>query len=217
VHLIYRYYTESKKHIAFNDLKIEIQIRSRLQHAWATAVETVDTFSGQALKSDRGEKDWARFFALMGSAIARREHRPIVPDTPSDVGAMIEEIRSLAETLQVDLTLEAWRLSMRELTAPAEGKPSAFYHLLYLDAREGSLEILKFPFGELLKAQEAYARAEKRAEGKPGAQAVLVSVDELSLLRRAYPNYFLDTRMFLNEVRRVTGQPVRHEDPISPA
>jgi len=135
------------------------------------------------------------------------------------IGAMVEEIRSLAETLQVERTLEAWRLSMQELTAPAEGKPSAFYHLLYLDAREGSLEILNFPFGELLKAQEAYARAEKRAEGKPGAQAVLVSVEELSLLRRAYPNYFLDTRMFLNEVRRVTGRrPVGHEDdPISPA
>jgi len=203
VHLVYRYHTTSKKHLAFNDLKVEIQIRSRLQHAWATAVETVDTFSGQALKSDRGEKDWARFFALMGSAIAIKEHRPIVPDTPLDPRAMTEEIRDLEKKLQVGQTLEAWRFSMKELSGPAERKTGAYFYLLYLYAKGRSLEVRRFSPHDLIKAQEAYANAEKRLESEPGAQAVLVSVEELSLLRRAYPNYFLDTRAFLNEVRRV--------------
>lgn len=57
IHLIYRYHTGTKAYRAFNDLKVEIQLRSRLQHAWATAVETVDVFTGQALKSDQGQKD----------------------------------------------------------------------------------------------------------------------------------------------------------------
>jgi hypothetical protein len=38
----------------YNDLKIEMQLRSQYQHAWATAVETVGTFIGQALKSSIG-------------------------------------------------------------------------------------------------------------------------------------------------------------------
>jgi hypothetical protein len=40
----------------------EIQLRSRLQHAWATTVETVDTFTRQAIKTGGGKAEWRRFF-----------------------------------------------------------------------------------------------------------------------------------------------------------
>ena len=66
VHLIYRYRSERKT--TYNGLLIEMQIRSQLQHAWATAVETMGTFLRQALKSSQGEAEWLRFFALMGTA-----------------------------------------------------------------------------------------------------------------------------------------------------
>jgi (p)ppGpp synthase/HD superfamily hydrolase len=48
-HLIYKYFSDKKA--THNGLRIEVQIRSQLQHAWATAVETVGTFVRQALKS----------------------------------------------------------------------------------------------------------------------------------------------------------------------
>jgi hypothetical protein len=47
VHLVYRYYSDKKQD--YNTLKIEMQLRSQLQHAWATAVETVGAFVQQAL------------------------------------------------------------------------------------------------------------------------------------------------------------------------
>jgi putative GTP pyrophosphokinase len=50
VHLIFKYRSQSSKHRAWNGLRVEIQLRSRLQHAWATAVETVDTFTRQTLR-----------------------------------------------------------------------------------------------------------------------------------------------------------------------
>src|SRR5262249_11514776 len=49
VHLIYRY--QSDFNAVYNGLYVEIQVRSRLQHAWATTVETVSILTGQALKS----------------------------------------------------------------------------------------------------------------------------------------------------------------------
>ena len=39
-----------------DDLRIEMQIRTKLQHIWATAVETMGTFLGQALKSRQGDQ-----------------------------------------------------------------------------------------------------------------------------------------------------------------
>ena len=68
VHLVYRYYSDKKPKAMYNGLKIEMQLRSQYQHAWATAVETVGAFIGQALKSSMGDKEWRRFFSLMGSS-----------------------------------------------------------------------------------------------------------------------------------------------------
>jgi ppGpp synthetase/RelA/SpoT-type nucleotidyltranferase len=64
VHLVYKFHSESRALRVYNGLRIELQLRSRLQHAWATAVETVDFFTGQALKSNIGDAEWKRFFAL---------------------------------------------------------------------------------------------------------------------------------------------------------
>src|SRR3989344_4166583 len=52
IHLIYRYNTDRKGKKYYNGLLVEIQIRSRLQHLWATAVETVGFFTRQAIKSN---------------------------------------------------------------------------------------------------------------------------------------------------------------------
>jgi putative GTP pyrophosphokinase len=74
VHLRLRLPTvSSDRSSTYNGLNIEVQIRSRLQHAWATAVVTVCTFTQQALKSSQGEGEWLRFFQLMSSEVAHVE------------------------------------------------------------------------------------------------------------------------------------------------
>jgi ppGpp synthetase/RelA/SpoT-type nucleotidyltranferase len=63
VHLIYKYFSESKS-TAYNDLKIELQIRSQFQHAWATAVETVGTLDPLRKSPEdplrKSPDEWAR-------------------------------------------------------------------------------------------------------------------------------------------------------------
>ncbi len=49
---------------------------------------------------------------------------------------------------------------------------------------------------ELDKASRDYLAAEKAIAGSSG-DAVLVSVDSMAALRRAYPKYFLDTKRFV--------------------
>ena len=49
LHIVYEFKSDKGKK-DYNGLKVEVQIRSKLQHLWATAVETVDFFTRQAIK-----------------------------------------------------------------------------------------------------------------------------------------------------------------------
>jgi hypothetical protein len=217
VHIVYRYFSDKRTTRIYNDLKIEMQIRSRYQHAWATAVETVGAFVHQALKSSRGEEDWLRFFQLMGTAIAIRERQPIVPNTPEDRTELVAELDAYANKLDVENRLRGYMDAVQAVRATAN--PQDRYYLLQLDPREGTLMVTGFASYQLPQAQERYAEAEKRVQQSPGTDAVLVSVESLAALERAYPNYFADTRMFLELMKQaLTGHqrgisvpPLKHE------
>src|SRR5688500_7322003 len=77
LHLVYRYDSTQKK--AWADMRLALQIRSRLQHAWAAAVETASFFSGEDLKGGSGNPRWLRVFELMGHWMAHEEHCPGLP------------------------------------------------------------------------------------------------------------------------------------------
>ena len=196
-HLIYGYYSDKKD--TYNGLKIEIQIRSTLQHVWATAVETVGTFTEQELKASQGERDWLRFFTLMSSVFAHRENRPIVPNTPEKHGELIDELRHYAQRLDVVNRLNAYRTATRVLSDEPKLK-NVRYFLLQLDRVNRKIRVSHFRRSDFPRASEAYLHA----EGEVAAgDTVLVSVESLESLKRAYPNYFLDIRRFLYQVRRV--------------
>ena len=116
-HLIYRY--KGKAHPEYNDLKVEMQFRTALQHSWATAVEATDIFYGEGLKSSRGSEDWTRFFALMGSAMAQREGCRLVPHTPRDHAELIKELKGLERKLRVRANLRAFGETLRVIDESA--------------------------------------------------------------------------------------------------
>jgi hypothetical protein len=51
-------------------------------------------------------------------------------------------------------------------------------------------------------AADQYLRIERSLNSSEGDEAVLVSVDSIESLRKAYPNYFLDTGMFVKVINR---------------
>lgn len=71
VHLIYKY--KSDRNTDYNGLSVEIQIRTRLQHMWATAVETVGLFTDNGLKFNQGSQDWLDFFRMISELFAIKE------------------------------------------------------------------------------------------------------------------------------------------------
>ena len=75
VHLVYQYYNYRVPE--YDGLRLELQIRTKLQHAWATSVETMGTFLDSSLKSNRGPDKWLEFFSVCGAAFALLENSPM--------------------------------------------------------------------------------------------------------------------------------------------
>jgi ppGpp synthetase/RelA/SpoT-type nucleotidyltranferase len=196
VHLIYEYFSDKRK--TWNGLKIELQVRSKLQHVWATAVETVGAFTRQALKSSRGQAEWLRFFALMASHIARTEKTSLIPNTPTDESELKAELAACAQTLNAVAQLEAFQQSIGA-TKESDILRGSAYFLLILNTADipASLAITGYRKSQL---QEAITDSTE-AEQNPNLNVVLVSVSSLKVLRRAYPNYFADTESFLRTLK----------------
>jgi hypothetical protein len=199
LHLIYRYFSDRKT--TYNGLQIEMQLRSQLQHAWATAVETVGTFLEQSLKASQGTPTWLHFFELMGSAMAFREGTALVPGTATTEEKLISDIRTLDKELEVATKLRAYGQALR---AVEQDVGDARYFLLDLRPAKETITITGFNLRELEIATERYLEVEKSLSG-PGSEAVLVSVSSLDSLRAAYPNYFLDTDTFLKFLDETVG------------
>jgi len=203
-HIIYEYKSDKGK-TEYNGLRVEIQIRSKLQHLWATAVETVDFFTRQAIKFNEGLPDWTDFFKMVSSAFAIKENCPIVEGTPENKKELYSKIKEKEKALGVIHRMEGWTHAMKffneKVRDRMKGKPKFF--LLELDILGEKLNITAYTQKEELTAIQNYFNLEKRHKGGNDYDVVLVGADTAKDLEKAYPNYFVDTREFISELKKV--------------
>ena len=75
--------------------------------------------------------------------------------------------------------------------------------MVILNAETKTVEIKSFGKKRLDEASLAYANAELLSATDKNIQAVLVATNSIDALKRAYPNYFLDTRQFSIELNKI--------------
>lgn len=190
-HLVYKY---RNKHMAtYNGLRVEIQLRTKLQHIWATAVETMGTFLGQALKSKQGEKEWLDFFALVSSAFSFLENTPQVPRF-----AYLSKQKTIEKVAKMEKELGAIEKMKNFSTVVSSigNNKSYTYHLLVLNSLEHTIDVYTYDRDNFEKAMADYAKFEDEASKGSKLEPVLVSAGPMENLRKAYPNLFLDITEF---------------------
>jgi len=198
IHLVYRY--KNKNAAAYNGLLLELQLRTKLQHAWATAVETMGTFLGQALKSKEGDHDWLEFFAVAGAAFAHLERCPPIPGYEElSRRETFERVAAAESELSVLDKLKGFAVAAQAITR----KKSGAFHLVVLHSQNKTVTVEGFPRRDLQEAVNRYAVWEARQRGGERVEAVLVSAGPVESLRNAYPNYFLDAADFVKRVQRI--------------
>jgi len=132
----------------------------------------------------------------MGTQMAFREDTPPVPNTPTDRSELRKELKECADELNVVSSLAGFTTALKVTESASAKRKGADYFLLSLDNIKERLSITGYKRADLGQAAKAYSNKEKQISNKRGEDAVLVSVDSIRNLRRAYPNYFADTRMF---------------------
>ena len=207
IHLVYEYKSDKGKQ-EFNGLRVEVQIRSKLQHFWATAIETVDFFTRQAIKSSEGRPDWVDFFKFVSSAFAKMENCSCILGTPEDEKELYSKIKQKEKELNVISKMSGWTNAMqffrREIKAKSKKKVQFF--LLELDILGEKLNITSYTKEEEQKAISDYSALEKRHSGRKDYDVVLVGVDTANDLQKAYPNYFVDSREFLSYLQKIISK-----------
>lgn len=196
VHYAYIYHSNNKD---YDGLRIELQIRTKLQHLWATAVETAGLYTNTSLKASQGEKKWLEFFQIVSSLFSFKEKLPI--------------IRKLRTHSMRDLMVKCYTLNkankfsdiLKALNVSVHQKPTlkdAYYYLIYINFETKRVRIKFFTKEEETSASNLYVKLEKDLENGKNA-AVLVSVNEVNELIEAYPSYFLDTEEFTSNIDKI--------------
>ena len=199
LHAVYQYHSD-RNPIYNNNMLIEIQFRTRMQHMWATAVETMGLYKGLRLKSGEGTKEINRFFVLASSLIALKEKTPLVPGTPCTKDLIVQELFALDHENQFLDKLSALSVAVHVKQENENARKARDgYYLLLLNFEDRKLIVRPYSTGEYDKANTAYLRLENqyKSSGKE-RDVVLVGVKSINELSKAYPNYFSDVKEFVN-------------------
>jgi ppGpp synthetase/RelA/SpoT-type nucleotidyltranferase len=195
IHLVYSYFSDRKE--TYNGLKIELQFRTQIQHAWATAVEVVGFFRRELLKSSQGDHAWKQFFKLMAAELAFEENSPAaIPGMSENRDEIRGELRRCVDHLDAMNYLRSVGNGVSQITEIEVS--GAHYFLLELEPSTRQLKITGYKFKARQLANLAYEDVERSILGSSERDAVLVSAKSVNELKKAYVNYFLDMSRFIS-------------------
>ena len=193
IHFIYKYKSSDEN---TNGAKVELQIRTKLQHSWAMAVETAGLITSTPLKSSIGSDDWLSFFKIISSLFSIRKEQPILKmhrDNGDNVQSLMKALYDINIKHNFNDTLKI--LSVSATYAKNENFKNGYY-ILNINFKSKIVKINAYSKERENEASIAYSELEKMVTDKYDA-VVLVSVPKMKELQDAYPSYFLDTSEFL--------------------
>ncbi len=205
---------------------VEIQLRTPIQHCWATAVEIVDLFTNQSLKTNQGLPEWANLFVQLSSyfdvmdriknfvgfrhsarfdffkRLMKADFGREIIDRDSSVYIDIKKCNDLLRDLNVVEIFDGFANSINIVDKSFEINNQDGYVLIVIDLKKSSVTAQIFPKAD--EAESFYKQEELKYSNDTTIVVAMVSTPKLSELRLAYPNYFADSTVFLSCVLCIT-------------
>lgn len=206
IHLTYSCFAGTEEDHEWKKTKIEVQLRTELQHAWATSLEIIDTLENIKLKtSSVGHPEWRRFFRIAGMLVAHDEKFCML--LPEEIAPLQEELRSLERGLSVRRKLSGYNLAIKVSTDKKNLPKRALAHqgmfLVLLkkndvDKPDDPSFLVTLNAYSQREVDQAFSDLALSEENSDVVISVLVSAGDVRNLKKAYPNYFGSSRKFHN-------------------
>lgn len=184
IHDVYSYDVNSNNGELHKGLLVEIQYRTLIQHAWATAVEVIGFITENQPKFQQGDKRYERTMALASEILARHFEGRTGPFPDLSNLELLEEFQSLDNELHL----------MRNFTGlnSVESETTENRNTILIFQPDGELEIHSYRIES--DALRELFRLEKE---NPTLDVVLVKADTSEEIRMAFRNYFSDAKEFV--------------------
>ncbi|MCL1499909.1 RelA/SpoT domain-containing protein [Xanthomonas nasturtii] len=184
IHDVYEYDVNSESGRGLKGLYIEIQYRTLVQHAWATAVEVVGFITESQPKFEKGDERYNYAMAYASEILARAHEDSKGPFPGLSDRDVLEEFLKLDESLALMQTLRGLHQAKSEIS---DKKNS-----ILIFSPEGKLTVKSYR-----DATDALRELFDLEKKMPENDIVLVRADSSEEVRTAFRNYFNDAREFV--------------------
>lgn len=172
---------------------LELQIRSRIQHAWAENIERTSVIYGYHLKEEEGDPAVLRYFQLLAEAFFDIENGR-TPDPA--LRLQIDQQREIAERMIAEsprasvLAGEVSSGVIRAITSKLRRSAGISNWILVFDWKTGNFVSWAEAARDPLLAMELYVEKERQFTPDQGFEVVLVGASEPETLAQTHAHYF---------------------------
>jgi putative GTP pyrophosphokinase len=189
IHDVYAYDVNSVAGRGLKGLLVEVQYRTVIQHAWATANEVIGFITESQPKFQEGDSRYQSAMALASEILARTFEDSKGPFPHKNNDEIVKEFLRLDEELKLLNTLQG-------LNA-ADTMVSKNQNIILIFSESGALEIRTYR-----NAPEALRELFLLEKKYPKKDIVLVKADTSEDVRFAFRNYFSDARDFIKLINQ---------------
>lgn len=187
IHDVYKYNVRSEVGKALAGLYVEIQYRTLVQHAWATAVELIGFVTESQPKFQEGDKRYEDVMALASEVLARAFEKSKGPFPDIDDRTLVRNFIDRDHEIGLLKTLRGLNAADKAVTANRNA--------ILIFSSAGDLDVQTYR--DATDALQALFELEKQY---PDRDIVLVRADTSDEVRLAFKNYFSDARDFIRMV-----------------
>jgi putative GTP pyrophosphokinase len=205
IHDVYEYDVNSAYSDKYKGLLIEIQYRTKFQHAWATCVEVVGFITENQPKFQQGDVRFTKILGLASEIIAR------VFEKSTSCYAQLDKKELIKQFLALDH--EIGFINLLHSINTVDSEISSKKNMILVFSADGSLEVRAFR-----DSPEALRALFKLETEFPEKDVVLVRADTSEEIRIAFKNYFSDAKEFIELIgkgcERLAGKSVINHNAI---
>jgi ppGpp synthetase/RelA/SpoT-type nucleotidyltranferase len=187
IHDVYEYDVRSNVGKTLAGLYVEIQYRTLVQHAWATAVELIGFVTESQPKFQAGDKRYEKAMALASEILARAHEKANGPFPEMDDRQLVRSFVDLDNKLGLIRTLRGLNAADKAVTQNRNA--------ILIFRPMGELDVKTYR--DATEALQALFELERL---HPEYDIVLVRADSSDDVRLAFKNYFSDARDFIRLV-----------------